>query len=64
MSAGETWILLDGLAEKFRRGSAVLAVEAIDVLQAEVICRPGIEVVSHGQACTGRLMKRNLDLER
>jgi hypothetical protein len=34
------------------------------VLQAEVICRPGIEVVSHGQACTGRLMKRNLDLER
>src|SRR5690606_15351307 len=42
----------------------VLAIEAIHMLQAEMICRPRVEVFGHGYTRLDRFVKRDLDLQR
>ena len=42
----------------------VAAVEAINVLQAEVISRPGVQIVRRGKTCQVGLVHRDLNVER
>ena len=62
--ACEARVLRHGASEQRGRHRVVHAVEAVHVLQAEVVGRPRIEVLGHLQSRHRRLVQRNLDLER
>jgi len=64
MSTRETGIERDCVLEEPRRLGVVRPVESVHVLQAEVIGRPGVEVLRDRETRLRGLVQRNLYLER
>ena len=64
VSPCEARIARHRLPEQRRGGRVVAAVEAVHVLQAEVVGRPCVQVLGHHQPCELCLVQRDLHLER
>ena len=64
MGACKPWILRDGATEQARRQGVVAAIEAVQMLQAEVIGRPGIQVLRACEPGPLCFVQRDADFQR
>src|SRR5688572_26305454 len=62
--AGKGRIQRSRALEQLRSRAVVDAIEAIQVLQAEVVGGPGIEILDGGATCAQGFVQRNADFER
>ncbi len=63
MCPGEPGVQRHRPAEHLARGRVVLAIEAIHVLKANMIRRPGVEIVTHGKLRHAGLVLRDAEFE-
>ena len=63
MGAGKGPIPANCLLEQGDGSRIVLAIETVQVLEAQVIGRPCIKMLGHREACQSRLVERDADLE-
>ena len=63
MGACKVLVLVDGVLEKRRCRRVIAAVEAVYMLEAEMIGRPGIEILGEPEASQSRFVEGYLDFQ-